>query len=188
MYADEARTHDGFHLVIGVGPAYQNTSASFDPEPAIDADLSLSGIGFAAAIMAGATVADGLVLGDALMGTHSPSPTVKIGEVEVEPDADMVGLVVGPYADYYFDPQGGLHVFVQAGLATMQDADEDSDGVALGFGAGLGVGYDVFISDKWSLGGLVRFHYLRTSDDLPGDARVTYGTIVSALNLVVVRH
>ncbi len=63
----------------------------------------------------------------------------------------------GPFVDYYLDPAGGLHL--QAGLlfaAGYLDGSGERPGkVGLGFGGMAGVGYDLFVADEWSLGGLV---------------------------------
>lgn len=159
----DARRHDGLQVRVGLGGAYGLTTATAGDGP----DVDTSGVAVGAMVLVGWTVTETLTVGAApLMGFHVFSPTVEIDGNEVsgaDPDP-VAGNIAGVYVDWYLDPAGGLHVLGQLGLATLQDSDSDTD-LALGFGGTLGVGYDMFVTDEWSIGGLLRFQFLSTSVD-----------------------
>lgn len=63
----------------------------------------------------------------------------------------------GPFVDYYPDPRRGLHL--QAGVlfaAGYLDGGERDAHVGVGYGGTVGAGYEVFISDEWSVGAIAR--------------------------------
>ncbi len=187
--ASEPRTHDGLHLSLGVGAAYNVTGVAIDPEPPNNPDTSFSGAGIGALLMIGGTPIPGLAIGGASMGFHTFSPTVKIGDRETEAEGDAVGNLLGVYGDYYFDPHGGFHALAMFGFASLDDGDPKTDNLALGLGGVLGVGYDVFIADEWSLGGLLRLQMnLTGTRDDETKVDVAYGSIVPALLFTATYH
>jgi hypothetical protein len=63
--------------------------------------------------------------------------------------------------DYYFQPNGGLHMPMSLGFAVVRGLDAEGgrfnrDSTALGAGLLIGVGYEWWVSDEWSLGILGR--------------------------------
>lgn len=144
----EPRQHDGFYLRLGVGGGYALGSL------AAAADSGSKGPNIASELAIGWTLRPGFVLGGGTFPMVAPGPDYD--------GVDAGGQHVsgtGPFVDYYLDPAGGLHL--QAGLlfaAGYLDGSGERPGkVGLGFGGMAGVGYDLFVADEWSLGGLVRF-------------------------------
>ena len=140
------RQHDGFYLRLGAGGGYARGTLA----TAADSDSNAANV--ATELAVGWTLRPGLVLG---LGTFPM--------VAPKPDYDAVDAGgqhvsgTGPFAAYYFDPAGGLHA--QAGLlfaAGYLDGGDRDGQVGFGYGAMGGIGYDRFIADEWSLGGLVR--------------------------------
>ena len=186
--ADDVNTHDGFYARLLAGPAWMKTTANFE-ETDVNADIT--GFGFGGFLMAGGTVADGLVIGGGIHGMHIVHPTIKLGNAEVEPDSDVIGMTFGPFVDYYPEPTGGLHFGALIGVSTLADADEDTEGVAFGIGASAFVGYDIWVGNQWSIGPMARFQYMHTVDRIgtgPFTTDVTFNTIVPVLMLSIAYH
>ncbi|MFO0566656.1 MAG: outer membrane beta-barrel protein [Polyangiaceae bacterium] len=178
-----AYTHDGFYLRLGIGVG----SASFTvKEPSTDVDVT--GIGPSLEIALGGTVAPGLVLGGGIYGTSLASPEYKAQGVTSTGGAATVSMI-GPFLDYYFNPTGGFHLQAAAGYTALNalkaDSDpypsEDSSGG--GFGLVAGAGYEAFVGEEWSVGGLARIQYMSGSVEGAdsGNERDVSGTVVSLL-------
>ena len=184
-----ARTHDGFHLSLGAGAAYTTTAVGLDPEPPGAPDVSITGFGFAGQLLIGGNIAPGLVLGGGNMGFHVFSPKVKVGDAESDGDGALAGNLLGIYADYYFDPNEGLHAMALIGLATLDDADDDTDKLAVGFGAALGLGHEWWVADEWSIGVLGRVQLMTTTLELEATKTdATFATVAPALLLTGTYH
>lgn len=184
-----ARTHDGFHLSLGVGAAYTTTSVSLDPEAANPPDISVTGFGVAGHLLIGGTVAPGLVIGGGNMGFHVFSPKVDVDGTETDADGAFAGNLLGVYADYYFDNHEGLHALALLGLATLDDGDDRTDKLAVGFGAALGVGYEMWVADEWSIGALGRVQFISTAVEFETiKADIKYQTVAPALLLTATYH
>ncbi len=181
-----ARTHDGFHLSLGVGAAYTTTAVGLDPEPAGAPDVSITGFGFAGHLLIGGNIAPGLVLGGGNMGFHVFSPKV---DNETDGDGALAGNLLGIYADYYFDPNEGLHGMALIGLATLDDADDNTDKLAVGFGSALGLGHEWWVADEWSLGVLGRVQLMATTlEQETTKAEITFVSIAPALLFTATYH
>lgn len=181
LAAGKARTHDeGLHLIASVGAAFATSGVTTDPEPSPNPDVNASGVAVGGMLLVGWTLKPGLAVGAGGAGFHVFSPTVTVDDKEIDGDPDPIaGMVLGPYATYYLEPAGGLHFLAQLGAATLQDTDEDTD-LAIGFGATLGVGYDMYVADDWSVGGMARFQFLSTSTE-QDDVTISHTTMVPAL-------
>jgi hypothetical protein len=144
--AAEPRTHDGVYLRLGVGPNF--ASGTLDTA----ADSSTDGFGVATQLAIGWTVRRGLVVGVGTFPMVNPAPSydgIAAGGQHIS--------ATGPFVDYYVDPRKGLHV--QAGLLLAVgylDGGDREGNVGAGVAGTAGVGYEVFVSDEWSLGGVVR--------------------------------
>ena len=141
------RTHDGVYLRLGVGPGF--AFGTLDTT----ADSATRGPGVATQLAIGWTVRPGLVLGAGTFPMVNPAPSYD----GVDAGGQHVSAT-GPFVDYYPDPRKGLHL--QAGLLFVVgylDGGEREGHVGAGLGATAGIGYEVFVSDEWSLGGLARF-------------------------------
>jgi hypothetical protein len=190
LAAGKLKTHDeGLHGLFAIGGAFVSTGVTSDPEPDRAPDVSVSGAAVGAMLLVGWTLSDGLAVGAGGAGFHVFSPTLTVDDTEITDDLDpLAGMVLGPYAVYYLDPAGGVNFLGQLGVATLQDTDPDTDDIAIGFGATLGVGYDMYVGDNLSVGGMARFQFLSTSldHDVAGSAvTVSHTSVVPALLLTV---
>jgi len=75
--------------------------------------------------------------------------------------------LLGPFVDYYFDAKLGWHAQGSLGIATMtigkgsQDQTPTTgDKTMGGLGFMLGGGYEWWIAEQWSMGGLLRFVFV----------------------------
>jgi hypothetical protein len=144
------RTHDGLYLRVGTGAGYAFGALSAPTAEGGDSDST--GVNAATELAVGWTMRPGLVLGLGTFPMIVPSPSYD--------GVDAGGQhtsATGPLVDYYLDPQRGLHLQAGALFAVgyLDGGDRDS-ALGFGFGAMVGAGYDVFVADQWSVGGLAR--------------------------------
>jgi hypothetical protein len=185
-YAGDARRHDGFYLRLGAGLGYavdsiKSDTVAFGVAPfVVTGKVEGTATGFAGAseLAAGYSLADGFVLGGGLYSVWIPSPKADNVTVtaagfqatgDVEFDASSFHLF-GPFVDYYFDPQEGLHFQGGLGYAWLSAGDSHYRATALGvstdtsvpstggggFGLMAGFGDEWWVSDSFSLGVLGR--------------------------------
>lgn len=164
-------THDGFQFRATLGGGYLHDSESLDGASGFDASIS-GGAGLLE-LYFGGTPVPGLVLGGFVSGVSAPGPSAEVNGMTLTASNDVsLGLgSIGPYVDYYPDPQGGFHALGTLGYAqvTFNNGDGTVDAAtSSGFTLGAGVGYDAFVSDEWSLGGLGRLGYAWTSHSTSG--------------------
>ena len=181
-------THDGFFLSLATGIGFNTTSVGTDPEPSNAPDVSLSGITVGGHLAIGGTPAPGLVIGGISQGAHTFSPKVKSGNNEFDNDGDFSGNILGPFVDYYFDPNGGLHLQGVLGFATVEDGEDATDGLAQGFGLSLGLGHEWWVGEQWGIGVLGRVQFLSTSVELSSGVDAKYSTILPAVLFTATYH
>jgi hypothetical protein len=145
--AAEPRRHDGLYVRFGVGPGYAlSTLAS-------DADSDGRGASVNTELAAGWTVRPRLVIGGGTFPMVAPAPSWD----GADPGGEHVSAT-GPFAAYWLDDGGGLQlqagVLFAAGFLDGSDARDSQ--VGFGYAGTLGVGYDRFVADQWSVGGLAR--------------------------------
>jgi hypothetical protein len=154
------REHDGFYLSIGLGLSFVADSISstrFD-------EARLSGFGLADQLAIGGTPVRGLVLGGALEDASTFAPTLTVDGRTRSDGPNTFGLsIVGPFAEYYFDPSQGLHAEVLLGLSFL--TADDSRDLPVGFAGSLGVGYEWWVGPQSSVGFLARVAYSRLTYD-----------------------
>lgn len=156
------RTHDGFYLRLGLGAG---TSLSKGTVQGTDEDVSIKGTAIATEIALGGTPTPGLAVGFGIFNATILSPTYEYQGLDL--DGGLAQLAeYGVFVDYYPDPHGGLHFQAAPGLAVgaAQEGDCDnpcigSDYSGTGFGVMLGAGYEGWVADEWSIGGLLRLTY-----------------------------
>jgi hypothetical protein len=170
----EPRTHDGFYFRLGVGPGYTLATLSTSGP-----DSTSTGVDVSTQLAIGWTIRPGLVVGLGTFPMVTPSPAYD----EIDAGGQHVSAT-GPFVDYYLDPKRGLHV--QGGLLFALgylDGGERAGNVGAGYGATLGAGYEVFVSDEWSVGAIARVtaYRLYGVDD-------SIKLIAPALLLAVTRH
>jgi hypothetical protein len=153
--------HEGLYFRIGVGPGFAlGTLHSAMP------DSTSKGVDISTELAVGMTVRSGLVIGVGTFPMVVPSPSYD----GVDAGGQHVSAT-GPFADYYLHPAHGLHF--QGGLlfgAGYIAGSGMRDGkIGLGYGATAGAGYDVAVTDRWTVGGLARvtaYHLYNVADDI----------------------
>ncbi|MGE0322434.1 MAG: hypothetical protein AB7S68_09025 [Polyangiaceae bacterium] len=175
----EPKTHDGFYFKAAGGIGYLSTSIRAATDDRLFGGTSASAVGFSGLLAVGGTPVEHLVLGGAFTGGHFATPTLKDGSYETDAPDDFVFSLTGPFAAYYFDQHQGLHVLGMLGFALLDPATS-GDNYAQGAGAAIGVGYDLWVGDEWSIGGVARAVMMRTSHDVDGTS-VSYATLSPAL-------
>jgi hypothetical protein len=133
-------------------------------------DVHVRGGGPALEFALGGTVAPGLVIGGGLYtvatdeltwDAEAARPYSDDDSTEIEGGEGTLGML-GVIIDYYPNPRAGFHLQGGLGvgtLALMRDSDTNFPGENWeggGGGAMLGVGYEFWVSDQWSLGGIAR--------------------------------
>jgi hypothetical protein len=163
------RRHDGFYLRLGLGAGLVRSEIDFDTGT-ISEEVRAGGGGVALEIALGGTVAPGLVIGGGIYSVsvarinwRSPAVRERSDDGGDEIDGGEGGLsVLGVMIDYYPNPRGGFHVQGALGIGALAfQNDEDSnfpgeDWEGGGGGLMLGAGYEFWVSDQWSLGGIAR--------------------------------
>jgi len=151
--------HDGFYFRGSLGFA----ELAFEQRSDLGGipNGHASGPGTASDLMLGGTPARGLVVGGALLATHSPNPQFDSRNPALKLDAAASFVVIGPFLDFFFDPRRGFHLGAAAGPSAIWYRDLDPDTADrpeayAGFGVAGFAGYDAWISSNWSLGGYVR--------------------------------
>ena len=172
-----SHTHDGFYLRMAIGPAYVFLNSDVTIGTA-SASGSVSGPGLAGELMLGGTVAPGLVVGGGSQGAVLPSGasgTIKASDgtsSDLKTTETGVGNMIGPFADYYFKPQDGLHAQLLLGYAQYQAGSSDS-GKSSGFGVSAGFGNEWWVADEWSIGVLGRLQYFSLKGSGAGTPTLT---------------
>jgi hypothetical protein len=153
------KTHDGFYLQAATGLGYYSMSGESVP----GAEESFSGMSVPLSLMLGGSPTGGLAIGGGFMIDYVPSPGYQINGEDVDLQVDFTQYVIGigPFVDYYLDPAGGLHFQGFVGWGGVETSTEGDVGGSdpTGLVTALGVGYDLFISDEWSVGGMGRFTF-----------------------------
>ncbi len=128
-------------------------------------------------LVIGGSPAHGLAVGGAFIGTATTNPSVDSGTGWKEAtNTSMTLAMVGPMVDGFPDPEGGFHVGGMLGAAVLSNNGPTGDTVQSG-GGGLAAwtGYGWWVSDNWSLGGLLRLGFAATkrTQDIGGLPTVT---------------
>lgn len=153
------RTHDGWYLRLGVGPGLSTGSAKNE-----GVSVDVRGMHVGTEIALGKTIAPGLVIGGGEFSMVVLAPKYSVPGGDVTAGTHHTGGI-GPFVDYYLDPHGGLHVQGALLLSGMKvDAKGDAKGgFGMGFGAMAGAGWETWVADQWSVGGVLRLAYYRDS-------------------------
>jgi hypothetical protein len=200
--AGEAREHDGLYVRLGAGLAYGSDAVSTsNGPPGYEIKGTAKGFGGATELAVGYTVARGLVVGGGLYSLwFSPSASsahVTVAGVSATASGATIDFdassfhVLGPFVDYYLDPDEGLHLQGGLGLSWISLGDahlHDANGAGVesqggtGFGLMLGLGDEWWVSDGWSLGVSARLTmgFLSGQEDLPLNLSVDWSHTVLA--------
>lgn len=163
--------HDGFYLRISLG-----AGASRGTVEDTGVEGKLSGGGAALDLWLGGTPAAGLVIGGGVSANAVDEPRIELdGSSERARETSWGQGLLGLFVDYYPNDAQGFHFGGMIGAATMtldnRLADEQSN--QNGAGAALFLGYDAWVGDQWSLGGLLRVMATSTTDRDDSDIKGT---------------
>lgn len=150
--AAEPHEHDGFYLGVTGGLGYYSSSAD---------QGSFSGLTLPSmSLMMGGTIIPGLAVGGGFFVDYSSGATVEQAGQSVDiPGAQMV-IGLGAFADYYLDARkGGLHFQGFLGWGGLEETEGAGGSDPTGLTIFAGAGYDMFITDELSVGGLARLVY-----------------------------
>lgn len=177
-----AQRHDGFYLRLGFGFGVLGVGLDVDDDGR-PGEASTRGGAILTEIALGGTVTDGFVLGLGYFGASvSGARDLRVdmggtNPYRYEDRVDELGAgFIGPFVDYYFDPEKGFHVQAALGVGAVtyrRYFDDDSLDLG-GLGALLGVGYEWWIGDQWSMGGLVRVLWIGANGKDPVDTQIDY--------------
>jgi hypothetical protein len=157
--------HDGFYARVdgGLGTLlHTNISGTGG------ADVSASGLTLGYDLLLGGSIAPGFTLGGTLLGSLQLSGNWEASGRSVS-TASLDTLIIGPFAEGYPNPEGGLHFGGALGLARA-GLDLPGGIAAYGVGGAFWAGSDVWVAPDWSIGGLLRLDALYAKDN---DAKVS---------------
>lgn len=156
--APEGRTyheHDGLSVRVNVGLGTLLSAKASADGPA---DATTGGLTLAYDLLIGGAPSPGFVLGGGISGALQLS-----GDWELDSGAKLGGgnlntFVIGPFAEGYPDPNGGLHFGGLVGLARLGgDTSSATESLsAVGVGGAFWAGTGVWVAPEWSMGGLIR--------------------------------
>jgi hypothetical protein len=143
--------HDGFYLRLNIGLGAYGIR--------YEDDYNAGGASLAFDVLAGGSPSKGFVIGGALLSDFSRNLSFRHGDTDVG-EVDVGTILLGPFVDGFPNPKGGWHVGGMIGLAGIRTdgapgqtaAREDQGG-----GGAVWFGYDAWVADEWSIGGLLRF-------------------------------
>jgi hypothetical protein len=156
------KVHDGFYVRLNIGFGSQSTS--IDTGPSI-ANFKATDGTLAADLLIGGAPSPGVILGGTLLLDSLPSRDFRSDNVLAKTGVTM--LTLGPFIDGYPDPRGGFHLGGMVGVASAHLSNRQDFGFANAGGLGLAawLGYDLWVAEQWSVGGLLRFSGARTSTE-----------------------
>jgi hypothetical protein len=164
--ADE-RHHGGFYLRLGLGIALllMQRDGSVDGNPVTEplgADASVTGGAGVFDIAMGGTVGSGVVIGGMLILHNVLSPVLELDDgTSAELGGDLGFHVLAAFVDWFPDVRGGFHFGAGLGMAFAFAPAPDAS--VFDYVGGIGpalsahLGYDFWISNQWSLGGMLRW-------------------------------
>jgi hypothetical protein len=151
---DKPRFHDRFYLRLSLGGGTMGTNADFQPNNGVDFETQGGSVALDLAI--GGTPAPGFVIGGDFAFQEAFRPHFTVNFREGESNANTVFGLLGFFLDWFPDPRGGFHVGGTFGYADLSVAGENdvivNDVRERGVGGAVRVGYDLWISNQWSLG------------------------------------
>lgn len=156
--------HDGFYLRVGLnyGPGWGGLSLGEDDQTQVDYFGGLLDFN----LLIGGTPSPGFAVGGGLVLGSFLQPNMDSDGDEVA-TSNVGYLLVGPFVDGHFAPNGGWHAGALAGLAGLGESPHAER--SLGLGGSVWLGYDAWVGSDWALGGNLRFAAAATSGSEPLD-------------------
>lgn len=147
------KTHDGFYVRISFGFGSQSTTLD-DGTPYPNYDSTAGALVFNGLV--GGAPAPGVIIGGSLALDSLPSTTFSTDGYEAKTGLNLVS--VGPFIDGYPDSRGGFHLGGTVGPSIAKLTTNPGFGTkSAGVGLAAWLGYDWWVADQWSVGGLLRF-------------------------------
>jgi hypothetical protein len=158
--------HDGFYLRtnFGLGLLWGGFTAA---EPA-DQSLDANGSGIALDLLIGGSPSPGLAIGGGLIGNWLFGAEFEDEDGGTRTDHDVTSGLIGVFIDGFPQPTAGWHL---GGLVGLGGHTLTHDGIADqtgGFGGAIWGGYDQWVGDDFSVGGLLRFTAMRSTGEKDG--------------------
>lgn len=148
------RVHDGFYTRLSLGFGSESTTIdSGQPLP----NFTAKGGTLDVDLLVGGAPRPGIVLGGAILLDSLPSKTFSPDSYSVKSSVSL--WTIGPFIDGYPNPRGGFHLggTIGLGIARLTNDPSFPTNKATGFGLAAWLGYDWWVADQWSVGGLLRF-------------------------------
>jgi len=143
--------------------------------PENDWSVEYEGVGWVFDGVAGGTIGGWLVLGGGLVVMEVPAPAIKRdpGRVTLYEALDQGRLwmgTLGPIVDVFLDSHGEIYAGAIGGIGRI-GLEEEAGGPSRGWSIGVHGGYDVWVSDSWTVGVSLRYlqiHSTRKVQAEPG--------------------
>lgn len=165
-------THDGFYARVNLGFGMLDTSID---TPGSGSDLTANGDTLAMDLAIGYSPTPGIVVGGAVLFESLPSADFDDPSAS---EANASTLLLGPFFDGYPNARKGFHLGGTLGLAQDRLSRKSVAGfrTAEGFGLAAWIGYDFWVADEWSVGGLLRVMGTRATADADQTTNYDSGT------------
>jgi hypothetical protein len=175
------RTHDGFYLRMSLGGGSITAEGDRFDSAGVRSDYQFKGNAISADLLIGGSPLPGFVIGGAYLTNYAARERTEESEGG---DAGMSFGMIGPFIDVYPNPHGGFHLGGMLGPAATVAYDDryEEQTSAVGFGGALWLGYDFWIGEQWSLGGVLRASGARVEtppnrDLQPNEDRLGVGSL-----------
>jgi hypothetical protein len=148
------RFHDGFYVRVSLGFGTQWTTID---DRRARPNYSAKNSALIADLLVGGAPSPGVVFGGALLLDNLPSTEFKLDGNTAKTGLSLI--TVGPFIDGYPNPRGGFHSggMLGASAAHLTGNTYFPAENTLGVGLATWLGYDCWVADQWSVGGLLRF-------------------------------
>jgi TolB-like protein len=161
------RNHDGFYFRFSVGPAYAGDQLSTELNgKAVSGSQHGSGTGID---FAAGTTFGRLVVGGLISTTNFSSTSVSGFDATARWSHHQTYTLYAPFAAYYPDTRKGTSFGGAVGFAKMDapaPANAQSHSSQLAIALMATAGHEFWVSEQWSIGGMLRFAYTYGQDDL----------------------
>ena len=156
--------HDGFYARVGPGIGWVGSDWSMTSPTLASGDTQAGGTSLALDLMVGGSPSRGVAVGGALLSHLMLATDVSSGDEDLG-SGDLNLLLVGPFIDGFPSPTQGWHFGGTVGLARAHLKVQSQTVTGWGLGGAAWAGYDAWVGDEWSVGGMGRFMLTRTGGE-----------------------